>query len=61
MARAGVVAPATDRPDELLERAGQLAVLKEALAYVVRGGRGTVVVVCGEAGVGKTALPAFVF
>ena len=56
MARARIIAPATDRPDELLERAGQLAVLKEALACVGRGGRGTVVVVCGEAGVGKTAL-----
>lgn len=40
----------------MLERAGQLAVLKEALGYVGRGGRGTVVVLCGEAGVGKTAL-----
>jgi DNA-binding CsgD family transcriptional regulator len=33
-----------------------LAVLKEALASVGRGGRGAVVVICGEAGVGKTAL-----
>jgi len=56
MAPAGVVVAATDRPDELLERAGQLAVLKEALAYVGRGGRGAVVMVGGEAGVGKTAL-----
>jgi len=46
--------------DELLERAGQLAVLKEALASVGRAGRGTVVVVRGEAGVGKTGPPAFV-
>ena len=30
--------------------------LEEALASVGRGGRGAVVVVCGEAGVGKTAL-----
>ena len=56
MAPAGVVDAATDRSDKLLERAGQLAVLKEALADVGRGGRGTVVVVRGEAGVGKTAL-----
>jgi DNA-binding CsgD family transcriptional regulator len=56
MSRAAVVVATTDRPDELLERAGQLAVLQEALAYAGRGGRGTVVVVCGEAGVGKTAL-----
>ena len=56
MAPAGVVVAARDRSNELLERAGQLAVLKEALASVGRGGRGAVVVVCGEAGVGKTAL-----
>ena len=56
MAPAGVVVAATDGLDKLLERAGQLAVLKEALAYVGSGGRGTVVVVSGEAGVGKTAL-----
>ena len=56
MASAGVVVAATGRSGELLERAGQLAVLEEALAYVGRGGRGTVVVVSGEAGVGKTAL-----
>ena len=56
MASAGVVVAATGRSGELLERGGQLAVLEEALAYVGRGGRGTVVVVSGEAGVGKTAL-----
>jgi DNA-binding CsgD family transcriptional regulator/tetratricopeptide (TPR) repeat protein len=56
MPPAAVAAAVPGRSDELLERAGQLAVLKEALAYVVRGGRGAVVVICGEAGVGKTAL-----
>ena len=56
MSQAAVVAAVPGRSDELLERAGQLAVLKEALASVGRGGRGTVVVVRGEAGVGKTAL-----
>jgi DNA-binding CsgD family transcriptional regulator/tetratricopeptide (TPR) repeat protein len=56
MSQAAVVAAVPGRPDELLERAGQLAVLTEALASVGRGGRGAVVVVCGEAGVGKTAL-----
>jgi DNA-binding CsgD family transcriptional regulator len=56
MSQAAVAAAVPGRPDELLERAGQLAVLTEALASVGRGGRGAVVVVCGEAGVGKTAL-----
>jgi DNA-binding CsgD family transcriptional regulator/tetratricopeptide (TPR) repeat protein len=56
MSQAAVVAAVPGRPDELLERADQLAVLTEALASVGRGGRGAVVVVCGEAGVGKTAL-----
>src|SRR5579863_2126583 len=56
MSQAAVVAAVPGRSDELLERAGQLAVLKEALASVGRAGRGTVVVVRGEAGVGKTAL-----
>jgi DNA-binding CsgD family transcriptional regulator len=56
MSQAVVVAAVPGRSDELLERAGQLAVLKEALASVGRGGRGAVVVICGEAGVGKTAL-----
>jgi predicted ATPase len=52
----GLVAAVPGWSEELLERAGPLVVLKEALGYVGRGGRGTVVVVCGEAGVGKTAL-----
>src|ERR1039458_6867558 len=56
MSQAAVVAAVPGRSDELLERAGQLAVLKEALASVGRAGRGAVVVICGEAGVGKTAL-----
>ena len=44
------------RSYELLERAGPFSVLEQALASVGRSGRGNVVVVCGEAGVGKTAL-----
>jgi DNA-binding CsgD family transcriptional regulator/tetratricopeptide (TPR) repeat protein len=56
MAPAPLAVAVPARSDELLERAGQLAVLEEALASVGRGGRGIVVVVCGEAGVGKTAL-----
>jgi DNA-binding CsgD family transcriptional regulator/tetratricopeptide (TPR) repeat protein len=56
MAEAALVAAVPGRSDELLERAGPLAVLKDALASVGRSGRGTVVVVNGEAGVGKTAL-----
>jgi DNA-binding CsgD family transcriptional regulator/tetratricopeptide (TPR) repeat protein len=56
MPQAAVVAPEPGRSVELLERAGPLSVLEQALASVGRSGRGTVVVVCGEAGVGKTAL-----
>ena len=56
MPRGAVVAAVPGRSDQLLERAGPLSVLEEALASVGRGGRGAVLVVCGEAGVGKTAL-----
>ncbi|MFL5959717.1 MAG: ATP-binding protein [Gaiellaceae bacterium] len=41
---------------ELLERAGELSKLGELLTAVREGGRGRVVLVGGEAGVGKTAL-----
>ena len=54
--QAPLVAAIPARSDDLLERAGQLAVLEEALASAGRDRRGAVVVVCGEAGVGKTAL-----
>jgi DNA-binding CsgD family transcriptional regulator/tetratricopeptide (TPR) repeat protein len=40
----------------LLERSGQLKVLTETLADVAATGRGRVVLVPGEAGIGKTAL-----
>src|SRR5579862_2300753 len=40
----------------LLERSGQLSALREALAAVVSSGRGRIVLVAGEAGIGKTAL-----
>ena len=56
MPRAAVIPAVPGRSDQLLERAAPLSVLEEALAYVGRGGRGAVVAVCGEAGVGKTAL-----
>jgi DNA-binding CsgD family transcriptional regulator/tetratricopeptide (TPR) repeat protein len=56
MAPAPVAEAVSGRSGPLLERAGQLAVLEKARAWVGRGGRGTVVAVCGEAGVGKTAL-----
>jgi len=49
-----VSAPAT-RP-ELLERAAGLAVLSDSLATALEAKRGHLVVVGGEAGVGKTAL-----
>jgi predicted ATPase len=41
--------------DALLERAGELATLERSLA-MARDGRGLLVLVSGEAGVGKTAL-----
>ncbi len=56
MPRGAVVAAVPGRSDQLLERTGPSSVLEEALASLGRGGRGSVVVVCGEAGVGKTAL-----
>jgi DNA-binding CsgD family transcriptional regulator len=40
----------------LLERSGQLSLLGGALAAVVSGGRGRIVLVSGEAGIGKTTL-----
>ncbi len=56
MAPAPLAVAVPGRSDELLDRAGQLAVLEEALTSVGSDGTGTVVVACGEAGVGKTAL-----
>ena len=46
---------ATAGPQALLERASQLASLHHAMAEAA-GGRGRLVLVFGEAGVGKTAL-----
>src|SRR4051812_18890246 len=43
-------------PGELLERARELATLAERLAAVRQDGAGHLVLVAGEAGVGKTAL-----
>jgi DNA-binding CsgD family transcriptional regulator len=40
----------------LLERSGQLGALGGALAAVASGGQGRIVLVAGEAGIGKTAL-----
>jgi len=45
-----------DRPVELLERAEQLAALHDRLTRAGDGGAGGVVLISGEAGVGKTAL-----
>jgi DNA-binding CsgD family transcriptional regulator len=44
------------RPAELLERTAELTALDEALTAVVDGGEGRLVLVGGEAGVGKTEL-----
>ncbi len=41
---------------DLLERSAELAALEEALQHVRGSGRGSVVFVAGEAGIGKTAL-----
>src|SRR5439155_10113456 len=52
-------APTTTKPEragELLERSVSLAMLAEAFAAVSETGRGQLVFVGGEAGVGKTAL-----
>jgi DNA-binding CsgD family transcriptional regulator len=46
----------TGDSEELLERSEELLVLTEALASVESTGRGRLVLVAGEAGIGKTAL-----
>src|SRR5205807_9773999 len=45
-----------DRPGELLERSHAFSVLAEALAVVAESTQGRLVLLRGEAGVGKTAL-----
>ena len=50
------VADASQAADELLERSGELSTLGESLRAVQSSSRGRVVLVGGEAGVGKTAL-----
>jgi predicted ATPase len=45
-----------DAPGVLLERGAELSTLSECLEAVGRGGRGHVLLVGGEAGVGKTTL-----
>ena len=48
---------AGEPPDEpLLERAAELAALSNELAAVLRTGRGRLVLIAGEAGIGKSAL-----
>jgi DNA-binding CsgD family transcriptional regulator len=49
-------ASSTDRRSELLERSRELVALEESLAAVLGSSRGRLVLVGGEAGVGKTAL-----
>ncbi|CAN5820510.1 AAA family ATPase [soil metagenome] len=48
----------TERPTELLERAGHLTALSESFAAVAATGHGQLMTLAGEAGVGKTALLA---
>jgi DNA-binding CsgD family transcriptional regulator len=50
-----VTLPAAGEDNGLLERTGDLAALERSLAQA-RGGRGSFVLVSGEAGIGKTAL-----
>jgi DNA-binding CsgD family transcriptional regulator/tetratricopeptide (TPR) repeat protein len=49
-------AEASHIASELLDRGGELALLEECLGAVRRGSRGRLVLVSGEAGIGKTAL-----
>ena len=49
-------AVSSETPIELLERADELSALGECLEAVQRGSRGQVMLVAGEAGVGKTTL-----
>jgi DNA-binding CsgD family transcriptional regulator len=56
MVRDTAAVAATDRSDELLERSGELTTLGESLSAMRSSSRGQVVVVGGEAGVGKTSL-----
>jgi DNA-binding CsgD family transcriptional regulator len=56
VARQVPLADAARTATELLERDGELAALDECLETVRRGSQGRVVLVSGEAGVGKTAL-----
>jgi DNA-binding CsgD family transcriptional regulator len=46
----------TSHASELLERAGEFSALRECLETVQQSSRGRIVLVSGEAGVGKTAL-----
>src|SRR5689334_2103743 len=48
--------PSATLADGLLERSAELAVLEQALAAVTETGAGRVVLVAGEAGIGKTSL-----
>ena len=47
---------ASSTASELLERAGEFAVLEESLVAVRETSRGRLVLVSGEAGIGKTAV-----
>jgi hypothetical protein len=51
-----LLGPGASAPGALLERAAELSTLADHLEAVARSGRGQVVLVGGEAGVGKTAL-----
>jgi DNA-binding CsgD family transcriptional regulator len=56
LARTGIVGAVRGASGPLLERAGELVLLSEELHAVAGSGRGRLVLVTGEAGIGKTAL-----
>src|SRR5919199_1293495 len=51
-----IAPPAAAASSELLERAHELSILEQGLAAVEDSSRGRVLLIGGEAGVGKTAL-----
>src|SRR6266516_1235366 len=56
MVRQAAQAEALPTESELLERAAEFSALGDCLEAVTRSSRGRIVLVSGEAGVGKTAL-----